>query len=173
MDFPILINWTSSFPILGSSGGIFHFYSNCNGTLCKQTLETLINSAAFDLDLHWLPMSHKKDARLIWVKQKANANKKKFHLKTARLAHKDGLLLNSGNKLIFHNKTSWNGIIKIKDYIFIMQMRTFFHYYICKSSHMLRSSAYLLCKCNSVQYWLFREDYIFFIKWASTWDFST
>ena len=25
-------------------------------------------SAASDLDLHCLPMSHKKDARLIWVK---------------------------------------------------------------------------------------------------------
>ena len=35
MDFPILINWTSSFTILGLSGGIFHFYSNCNRILCK------------------------------------------------------------------------------------------------------------------------------------------
>ena len=84
MDFPIFINWTSSFPIKGLSGGIFHFYSNCNRTLCKQTLETLLrhrilqanigdpietlHSAASDLGLHCLYMSHKKDTRLIWVK---------------------------------------------------------------------------------------------------------
>ena len=28
-----------------------------------------LNSVAFDLGLHCLPMSHKKDARLIWVKK--------------------------------------------------------------------------------------------------------
>ena len=43
-------------------GGIFHFYSNFKRTFCKQTV------AASDLGLHFLPMSHKKDARLIWVK---------------------------------------------------------------------------------------------------------
>ena len=40
--FPILINWMSPFPILGVLAGIFHFYSNFNGTFCKQTVETLI-----------------------------------------------------------------------------------------------------------------------------------
>ena len=29
-----------------------------------------LHSAASDLDLHCLPMSHKKDARNIWVKKK-------------------------------------------------------------------------------------------------------
>ena len=28
LNFPILINWTSPFLILGLLGGIFHFYSN-------------------------------------------------------------------------------------------------------------------------------------------------
>ena len=36
------INWTSPFPILGLLGGIFHFYSNFNKILCKQTVKTLI-----------------------------------------------------------------------------------------------------------------------------------
>ena len=38
---------------------------------CKQTMETLIRhcSAASDLGLHRFPMFHKKDARLILVKQ--------------------------------------------------------------------------------------------------------
>ena len=42
MDFTTLINWTSSFPFKGLLGGIFHFYSNSNRTLCKQTVKTLI-----------------------------------------------------------------------------------------------------------------------------------
>ena len=62
-----IINWTSPFPFKGLLGGIFHFYSNFKRTLCKQTVET--RSAASDLGLHCLPMSHKKDVRLIWFKQ--------------------------------------------------------------------------------------------------------
>ena len=63
MEFPTLINWTSPFTFEGLSGCIFfHFYSNFNRTLCKQTVENLI--AASDLVLHCLPMSHQKDARL-------------------------------------------------------------------------------------------------------------
>ena len=53
----------------GVVGGIFHFYSYCNRTLCKQTLDTLIKRlpAASDLGLQCLHMFHKKDARLILV----------------------------------------------------------------------------------------------------------
>ena len=40
--FPILINWTSPFPILGLLGGIFHFYSNFKRNFCKQIEENLI-----------------------------------------------------------------------------------------------------------------------------------
>ena len=40
-------------------------------TFCKQTVETLhdqsLHSAASALGLHYLPTSHKKDARLIWL----------------------------------------------------------------------------------------------------------
>ena len=42
MYFPILINWTSPFPISGLLGGIFHFYSNFKRNVCKQTVENLI-----------------------------------------------------------------------------------------------------------------------------------
>ena len=43
----------------------FSFYIQ----ICKQTLKTLIRlcSTASDLGLHCLHMSHKKDARYIWV----------------------------------------------------------------------------------------------------------
>ena len=40
--YPILINWTSPFPILGLLGRIFHFYSNFKRNFCKQTVENLI-----------------------------------------------------------------------------------------------------------------------------------
>ena len=42
MYFPILIDWTSQFPILWLLGGIFHFYSNFKRKFCKQTVENLI-----------------------------------------------------------------------------------------------------------------------------------
>ena len=42
MDFPILINWTIPFPILGLLGGIFSFYLKFDRTFCKQAVETLI-----------------------------------------------------------------------------------------------------------------------------------
>ena len=51
-------------------GGIFHFYLNFDRTFYKQTVKTL-RSLASDLDLHCLPMSHKKDAMLIWVNFKS------------------------------------------------------------------------------------------------------
>ena len=46
-------------------GGIFHFYSNLNRTFCKQTEQNRLSG----LELYYLPMSHKKDARLIGVKE--------------------------------------------------------------------------------------------------------
>ena len=42
MNFPISIERTSLFQILGVLGGIFHFYSNSNIRFCEQTVETLI-----------------------------------------------------------------------------------------------------------------------------------
>ena len=48
----------------------FQLYSNCNKTLCKQTVENqdqTPRSAASDLVMQCLPMSHKKDARLKWA----------------------------------------------------------------------------------------------------------
>ena len=43
----------------------FHFYSNSSRTLCDS--DQTPRSVASDLGLCCLPMSHKKDARLIWV----------------------------------------------------------------------------------------------------------
>ena len=45
------------FSILWLLGGIFHLYSNYNRTFC---------TAASDLCLHCLQISHKEDTRLIW-----------------------------------------------------------------------------------------------------------
>ena len=55
----ILINLTSPIPILGLLGGIFHFDS-----IFKRK-KLLANSGEIG---NCKPMSHKKDARLIWVK---------------------------------------------------------------------------------------------------------
>ena len=41
MEFPIVINWTSTFPTLGLFGGIFYLYSNLKRSFCKQTVENL------------------------------------------------------------------------------------------------------------------------------------
>ena len=72
MYFPILINWTSLFPILGLLGGIFHFFFNFKRNFCLQTVENLhdqtLRFVASDLVLQCLQMSHKKDTRLNWVK---------------------------------------------------------------------------------------------------------
>ena len=70
MDPSILINWTSPFPSLGVSGLLFHFYSIVNRYSCLANSEDpdqTPRSGASDLGLHCLPMSHKWDARLIWV----------------------------------------------------------------------------------------------------------
>ena len=66
MEFPTIINLTGPFP--GLLGGIFHFYSNFKRAFCKQTVET--KNVASDLDLHCLRTSHKKEARLKWLKPK-------------------------------------------------------------------------------------------------------
>ena len=61
MFLPTVINLTNLFQI--------QFHSNFESTFCKQTVETLIRHfAGSGLGLDCLPMSHKKDARLIWVK---------------------------------------------------------------------------------------------------------
>ena len=51
---------------------VFFILSSFNRKLCKQTVsgdpDQTPHSVASDLGLHYLPMSHKKDARHIWVK---------------------------------------------------------------------------------------------------------
>ena len=53
-------------------GLYFSFYLNFNRTFCKQTVERdpdqTPRSVASGLDLHCMSTSHKKDARLLWVK---------------------------------------------------------------------------------------------------------
>ena len=63
MELPIHISRMSPFPILGMLGGIFHYRPDLDRTFCKQKVLTL----ATNLGLHFLPMTHKKDAMLIWV----------------------------------------------------------------------------------------------------------
>ena len=64
MVFPTLITWTNPFPFKGMLGCIFHF------------IQILIErSVASDFGLYCLPMSHKKDAGLIWVKEFRKDNK--------------------------------------------------------------------------------------------------
>ena len=68
MEFPTVINGTSPFPFYGFLGGSFHFYINFDKTFYKQEksgdLDRTSRSVASLLDLHCLPMSHKKDAKL-------------------------------------------------------------------------------------------------------------
>ena len=67
MDFPILITLMSPLSFLGASGGIFQLsmkikYAN------RIVPDERPRFAASHLGLFCLPLSHKKDARLIWVK---------------------------------------------------------------------------------------------------------
>ena len=62
MDFPIYINWMSSFSTLGLSSGIFIFFIQI---VKKLTLETLIRRRRTRRLI--LYISHKKDDMLIWV----------------------------------------------------------------------------------------------------------
>ena len=74
MDFPISINWTSSFPILWLLGGIFHLYSIFKRNFCKQTVQNLIRCRILrHLVWFWTVC---QDDGLIWV----NPNKSKYTL---------------------------------------------------------------------------------------------
>ena len=104
MEFPTPIIRTSPFPVLGVSGGIFHFYSNFNRLFCKQIVETLIRHR--DLGLNCLSASHKKDARFIWVKTNLKVStalslvgNKKKNLAKELLTNKL-LLVGTPNKLV-------------------------------------------------------------------------
>ena len=68
MEFPTVMNWTSPFPILGLLGGIFHFYSNLIEHSVSKQWRTWSDAAFCGVwsRFHCLPMSHKRDARLIW-----------------------------------------------------------------------------------------------------------
>ena len=71
MYFPILINWTSPFPILGLLGVcffsfLFKFQKKLLYTNSGEPDQTPYFAAA-DLVLHCLPMSYKNYSRLIWV----------------------------------------------------------------------------------------------------------
>ena len=71
MEFPTDINWTSPFPILGLLSSIFSFLFKILKILLFANSgepDQTPHFVASDLVLHLLPMSHKKDARLIWIK---------------------------------------------------------------------------------------------------------
>ena len=64
MDLTTIISRASPFPILGA----FSILSNFNRTFCikanSEDPDQTPHYAVSDLDLHCLPMSHKKDSRL-------------------------------------------------------------------------------------------------------------
>ena len=70
MDFPILINWMSPFSFLGVSrvffSFLFHFLMKIMSAN-RIAPDGMSRSAASHLGPFCLPMSYKKDARLIWV----------------------------------------------------------------------------------------------------------
>ena len=71
MEFPTFINWTNPIQILGLLGSKFQFHSNFKKVILQANSaepDQTPRSAASDMVLHCLSMSHKKDARLIWVK---------------------------------------------------------------------------------------------------------
>ena len=70
MDLPIIILWASPLSFLGTSSVILIFYFIFRGNFSKQTIapDGTPQNAASHLGLFCLPMSHKKDARLIRVK---------------------------------------------------------------------------------------------------------
>ena len=73
MDPSILINWLSPFPILWVPHQVcffsFLFYFQKIFLLANsEDPDKMPHSAASDLGLHCLPMSQKRDSRLIWVK---------------------------------------------------------------------------------------------------------
>ena len=61
MELPTLLSRMSPLPILAVLGGIFPFFQVLDP-------DQMPHFAASDLGLHYLPMSHKKDVRLIQVK---------------------------------------------------------------------------------------------------------
>ena len=68
LKFPISIRRTSLFQILRVLGGIFNFNSNSDRTFCELNSGDCDQTLRSDHGLHCLPLSHKKDARLIWFK---------------------------------------------------------------------------------------------------------
>ena len=67
MDFTIVIKWASPLSFLGTSGLIFHFSKKIISAN-RIAPDGTPRFAASHLGLLYLPISHKKDARLIWVK---------------------------------------------------------------------------------------------------------
>ena len=71
MDFPILIIWMTPLLFLGASGVIFHFLFHFSIKFMQANIITPDGTPHFvasHLGILCLPMSHKKDARLILVK---------------------------------------------------------------------------------------------------------
>ena len=79
MEFPTLINLTSSFSCKWMLGGIFHFYLKVHRIFCKQTVETLIRRRVLRrlIRVCAVCLSPKeKNARLIWVTEYLNKQSK-------------------------------------------------------------------------------------------------
>ena len=78
MDLSILAIWMSPLSFLGALGVfssfLFHFSIKFTFQANRIASDGTPRFAASDLGLFCLPMSHKKDARLIWVKKVEHSN---------------------------------------------------------------------------------------------------
>ena len=68
MDSPTFISRTSPFPILEVLGGICNFFPYLNRKANNEDPDQTSRYVGSDLNPHCLPVSHKKNARLIWIK---------------------------------------------------------------------------------------------------------
>ena len=69
LDLPTHISRMNPFPNLGVLDGIFANFDKSLYNKKPGYLDRTLRYALSDLGLHLKPMSHKKDARLIWANQ--------------------------------------------------------------------------------------------------------
>ena len=71
MDFSIFIIWMSPLPLLGALEVFFSFLFHFSMKITYANIiapDVTTRLAVSDLGLFCLPMSHKKDGSLVWVK---------------------------------------------------------------------------------------------------------
>ena len=118
MDFHILKIWISPLSFVGTSGVIFHFNSFFDKIhVSKQNSPRWDASfAASHLGLFCLPMSHKKDARLIWVKHVLNVVKRPISRTTSWAMSGENLVLPYENEHQFKHLPNLTSVFAVSYY---------------------------------------------------------